>query len=902
MRPDNGPVTEPFNLTPLLSRLKIQRKDTKIVRLDPNWAQKEFLQTVADQMATTGRVRIITLKARQLGISTISQALLFQLSFLTQEYTGLVVAHEVPASQNLLKMTHRYWEHYELKSLYTPKHLSKNDIGWVETKSNIKISTAGNKAAGRSATIHYLHASEVAFWPEPKTTFLGLRQTVPSEPGTVIVVESTANGVGNFFHTMWEEAVSGDSEFTPMFFPWWRHYEYRASHINLPIKPLTNLDAEERTLRKLGLDDDQLTWRRWAIKNLAQSDVRLFDQEYPSCVIGSTRVGTDEGIVPIVDIAAGSTTAFGEVVTVHQYAPTPTFTATTELGYRVTGTDDHPIFDESGLLIPLAATEGRTVRLAAPRTASTPYTVQWSELGVNHSIPVTADLAEFLGLFVGDGSYSGSTLSIVCDGRDTDVIVRVEELFRNLFGLTPRKRDVGSKNGGVEIHASSVGMKIVLDKLGVLRRRESDGGITRNVCVPEAIWRSPGPIIQRFLAGLFEADGFNSPKVARVTLFSKYEQFLVDVQLLLLSQGITSRRVATEKLSGPDANGVKHTYTGSELNLRASESRAFNRTIGFLSERKTHNIPVARGGRPAAPIRLVDKVVSVTPAAIEPVYDLTVDTGEAFDANGIHTHNTPEHAFLSSGTNIFPAEQLKAVYEPTQGYRGYLMRDGLDMTFQPADTGNLTIYKAPSRDRDYGQYLVAGDPTHSTRGDYAVAQVINRRNMEQVAVWRGRVDPASFGEELFKLGMYYNEALVVSEIEGPGYATIGKLLGMNYPRVYRRARPDNTPGKVSGDLHGWSTTLQSKHLAIGWLLKAVVDGSITLHHPGTYTEMKNYVSLDGGGYGNSGGSDHDDTVMSMAIAVTCHVLDGPLLAYGQGSTGDDDDYDWGEVNEYLRQD
>lgn len=545
MRPDNGPVTEPFNLTPLLSRLKIQRKDTKIVRLDPNWAQKEFLQTVADQMATTGRVRIITLKARQLGISTISQALLFQLSFLTHEYTGLVVAHEVPASQNLLKMTHRYWEHYELRSLYTPKHLSKNDIGWVETKSNIKISTAGNKAAGRSATIHYLHASEVAFWPEPQTTFLGLRQTVPSEPGTVIVVESTANGVGNFFHTMWEEAVSGDSEFTPMFFPWWRHYEYRASHINLPIKPLTNLDAEERTLRKLGLDDDQLTWRRWAIKNLAQSDVRLFDQEYPS---------------------------------------------------------------------------------------------------------------------------------------------------------------------------------------------------------------------------------------------------------------------------------------------------------------------------------------------------------------------TPEHAFLSSGTNIFPAEQLKAVYEPTQGYRGYLMRDGLDMTFQPADTGNLTIYKAPSRDRDYGQYLVAGDPTHSTRGDYAVAQVINRRNMEQVAVWRGRVDPASFGEELFKLGMYYNEALVVSEIEGPGYATIGKLLGMNYPRVYRRARPDNTPGKVSGDLHGWSTTLQSKHLAIGWLLKAVVDGSITLHHPGTYTEMKNYVSLDGGGYGNSGGSDHDDTVMSMAIAVTCHVLDGPLLAYGQGSTGDDDDYDWGEVNEYLRQD
>jgi hypothetical protein len=43
----------------------------------------------------------------------------------------------------------------------------------------------------------------VAFWPEASTVMLGLRQTIPSTPGTAIIMESTANGMGNYFHQQW---------------------------------------------------------------------------------------------------------------------------------------------------------------------------------------------------------------------------------------------------------------------------------------------------------------------------------------------------------------------------------------------------------------------------------------------------------------------------------------------------------------------------------------------------------------------------------------------------------------------------------------------------------------------------------------------------------------------------
>ena len=471
-------------LEPLVTELSVVDKKIGVVPLVPNWAQLEYLEAVEKQLRTTGKIRLIVLKARQLGISTITEALLFVLCFLIPRYKGLVVTHEVKASQNLLNMTQFYWDSYPYKSLYTTKFQSRNDITWRETGSSISLDTAGKKGGqgvGRSSTVHFVHASEAAFWDDPETVMLGLRQTIPNAWGTGIVIESTANGVGNWFQHTWNRAIAGENEYIPLFFPWWKHPEYTATHANLPNPKLLqgDLDSDERSYRNLHVDDDHLNWRRWAVSNMCNGDVLQFKQEYPA---------------------------------------------------------------------------------------------------------------------------------------------------------------------------------------------------------------------------------------------------------------------------------------------------------------------------------------------------------------------TPEEAFIASGLNIFDYECLTKCFVPEDGIKGEILRDGERAWFEARPNGRLTIFRAPDpKNVDWADYMVGADPTRTT---------------------------------------------------------IGALLGMNYPRVWQRARPDTTPGKFSSEIFGWSTTVQSKHLAIGALIKSTVDGDLVLHDRTTFQELRDYVTLENGTMGpadpNNG---HDDTVMALAIGIAAHRLENPFAAYRPTSGDVQPNYD-----------
>src|SRR5690606_37607220 len=140
-------------------------------------------------------------------------------------------------------------------------------------------------------------ASEVAFFPDAKTTMLGLLQAVPDQPNTLVVLESTANGVGDWFHEMWQKAEKGENEFTPIFLPWFIQPEYtrpfrteaereqfiqevEATHVDANGE--TVYTYEKQLMEKHDLTYEQLNWRRWTIANKCQGDEILFMQEYPS--------------------------------------------------------------------------------------------------------------------------------------------------------------------------------------------------------------------------------------------------------------------------------------------------------------------------------------------------------------------------------------------------------------------------------------------------------------------------------------------------------------------------------------------------------------------------------------------------------------------------------------------
>ena len=272
--------------------LCIRTKEAKIVPLKLNPAQVRLYEALERQRKAKKPMRVIILKARQLGFSTLAEALIFQRTATKKNVNSLIVAHREDSTANLFKMSKLFFE--RLPEEVRPMHRNSNARELVfenperdpEKKakepglmSRIRCSTAGGSGIGRSDTLQNVHASEFAFWTGDKTaTWTGILQAVPAAEDTMVIVESTANGYDEF-HRMWEAAVKGESDFEPLFFPWFENPDYRRK-----TPPGTVWTMEESGLaERYGLDEEQLAWRRWCIRNNCAGDERVFRQEYPSC-------------------------------------------------------------------------------------------------------------------------------------------------------------------------------------------------------------------------------------------------------------------------------------------------------------------------------------------------------------------------------------------------------------------------------------------------------------------------------------------------------------------------------------------------------------------------------------------------------------------------------------------
>lgn len=538
LAPAGGPGgAAPRWLEAACSELYVLGKDRSVVRFGDVMkpAQRDFIAECQSQLESRGQVRICVLKARQIGISTVIEAILFVLAMMFDDFKILIVSHEKESSEGILEMGTRYWKTYPFSEFMSEKYNGKNHLGWVHG-SDIKVATAANENTGRSKTIHGLHLSEVAFYDDPEKMMTGLSSVIPTFGLTVMFYESTANGVGNFFHRECMRAMRGDSDFVFKFYPWWDDPEYTSAYIPADVRAkyaqLNELDAEEQRLVKdFGVDMERLLWRRWYIANKCQGDVEKFHQEMPS---------------------------------------------------------------------------------------------------------------------------------------------------------------------------------------------------------------------------------------------------------------------------------------------------------------------------------------------------------------------TPHEAFISTGRNVFPLQALLNHYEPRRGQRGILTRNGNKVEFLPHERGWMTMFVKPSENKSWGVYLAGGDPTHTVTGDNACIQVINRRTGEQVAVYRNKINPFDFGKHMQLVGAFYHEALLAPEREGPGYASVGVIVGDGYRNIYRMENVAKMPGHV-GDTFGWSTNGKTKTLAISHLLKAIIDplsgsaGSIhglVIHDEVTLMEMRDYVTTeDGHGYTNSDGSMYDDGVMALAIAVAVDNFEPPPSAF-----------------------
>ena len=296
--------------------LKIVNKDGELVRFKLNDGQIIVDNIIKDLEARNKPVRLIILKARQMGISTYTEGYIFKKT-VTQTYkSSSIIAHLDEASQNLYNMYKNFYENMPEALKPMKKYLNSDLLEFANPssdeddvrrnpglKSKVTIKTAKNAKSGRSQTIHYLHASEVAFWDDAKTLMTGLMQTIPNKPNTAVILESTANGIGGYFYDVWDRAVKGENAFTPIFLPWFVDKGYQME-FESPEERQAFIDevefvykndkgesilTEEKELMNMVKRDwntdltyEQLKWRRWCIANNCNADIEQFQQEYPS--------------------------------------------------------------------------------------------------------------------------------------------------------------------------------------------------------------------------------------------------------------------------------------------------------------------------------------------------------------------------------------------------------------------------------------------------------------------------------------------------------------------------------------------------------------------------------------------------------------------------------------------
>ena len=164
---------------------------------------------------------LITLKSRQLGISTLAAAYSLWLMLFHKDKNILALATTQATARNLVNKVQFMYENLPKWLKIKAEEDNKLSLRLVNG-SRIKAASSNSDAA-RSEAVSLLIIDEAAFIDNIEETFASAQQTLAT--GGQALVLSTPNGVGNWFHKTWTKAETRDNTFLPVRLPWTVHPE-----------------------------------------------------------------------------------------------------------------------------------------------------------------------------------------------------------------------------------------------------------------------------------------------------------------------------------------------------------------------------------------------------------------------------------------------------------------------------------------------------------------------------------------------------------------------------------------------------------------------------------------------------------------------------------------------------
>lgn len=273
-------------MLPILNKsLTIQSKEAELIPFVPNIIQLKLLRRIAELWQDRKPVRMIIPKARQHGISTVLTCIAYCQTAFRKDRFALTVADKADKSTGLFdkfKLIHEYINPI-IKT--ETKRSNARELIFSETRSTLRIQTAGTEEIARSATYHFFHGSEVAYYPNAEAVMTGVLQTVPEYWDTMVFLESTGNGMSGYFYELCDKARKGENDWEVFFIPWQDNPEYSRpippDYVLVPQKE-GRWGDEVRLHKDFRITLEQLYWRRNKIDNYCKGDLFKFMQEYPA--------------------------------------------------------------------------------------------------------------------------------------------------------------------------------------------------------------------------------------------------------------------------------------------------------------------------------------------------------------------------------------------------------------------------------------------------------------------------------------------------------------------------------------------------------------------------------------------------------------------------------------------
>lgn len=281
--------------------VKIVGRGGQTVPLVPKRAQQVYFDKIREQQERGLPQRFIILKARKLGFSTATEAVVVQRVTRRPNHHALIVGQDNDTASELFAMAYFMYTHLPPELQPKVGNFNKGqgrgylylgeparNTHRVGLNSSLRVTNAKEAAKGRGFTLRTTHLTEVAHWPSDEV-MVAVLNAVPEEPDTLVVLESTANGT-NWFKTRWEEACAGESSYIPIFAPWHEEPAYAMALDAEQEERFWSEDYgkgewgedEERLVEQYGCTAGQLMWRRRAIVDRCGSKIDVWNQEYPA--------------------------------------------------------------------------------------------------------------------------------------------------------------------------------------------------------------------------------------------------------------------------------------------------------------------------------------------------------------------------------------------------------------------------------------------------------------------------------------------------------------------------------------------------------------------------------------------------------------------------------------------